>query len=95
MVDPSVDENREKALRAIFTSYARSSQGQASTFDEIKQQLQSIDLKQFLAFCKEFEIPLSSKNELAVYKKVVDGTHSSVIQFDEFKAALKYLFAEV
>ena len=52
-------------------------------------------MKEFLAFCKEFEIPLNSKNELAVYRKVLDGAHSSVIVYDDFKTSLKLLFAEV
>ena len=45
-------------------------------------------MKEFLAFCKEFEIPLNSKNELAVYKKVLDCSHSSVIGYGDFKKAL-------
>ena len=91
----SIDDIRDKSLKIIFNAYARSSPGHASTFDEIQHQLQSIDLKAFLAFCKEFEIPLNSKNELAVFKKVVEGTHSSVISYTDFKNALKFLFTEV
>ena len=60
----SIDEKRDKVLRVIFTAFAKSNgipAGPAITFDEISEQQKILDLKEFLEFCKEFEIPLTSK----------------------------------
>ena len=54
-----------------------------------------MDLSEFLHFCKHFEIPLSSKAQLQVYKKVVDGSPTSAFTKFTFKEALKLLFHEV
>ena len=35
VINPSIDDIREKSLKIIFNAYARSSPGHASTFDEI------------------------------------------------------------
>ena len=72
-------KTHEKALSLIFNHF--SSLGGALprkktvTFDEIKNQRTAMELSQFLLFCKQFEIPISSKVQLTVYRKVIEQQH--------------------
>ena len=60
-----------------------------------------MDLAEFLLFCKNYEVPLSSKSQLTVYRKVVDRSYSKQTGMGasftrhDFKDALKLLFHEV
>lgn len=66
-----------------------------STFDEIKDSRASLDLSEFLLFCKHFEIPLSSKAQLTVYRKICDQAPATRFLKQHFKMALSLLFREL
>jgi len=48
-----------------------------------------MDLQEFLLFCKNFEIPLSSKAKFNVFKRVLDKEGSGNFTRLEFKESLK------
>ena len=89
--EPSLEEKRDKILRVIFRAFAKSNgipPVQIITFDEIQEQQKILDLKEFLKFCKDFEIPLTAKVQLNVFKRVIDTTAKGSIYFEDFKMSL-------
>ena len=54
-----------------------------------------MELSQFLLFCKQFEIPISSKVQLTVYRKVIEQSPTGGFTRQSFDEALKLLFKEV
>ena len=58
------EAHREKALEMIFSFFAKKgglSPLRKATFDEMRHNMTAIDLQEFLAFCKHYEVPLNSK----------------------------------
>ena len=96
--DYSNEARREKALAMIFTHFAMKSglsPTRKGTFDQMREHNTAIDLKEFLLFCKHFEIPLNSKVQLQVFRRIVDNSQSGTFTKFNFKDALKLLFLEV
>ena len=82
----------------IFTHFASQGgieYGQSVTFEEIALHSQCMDFKEFLQLCRFFEIPVSSKQILHVFKRCVDIRMSGVFSIAEFKHALGLIFSEV
>lgn len=83
--------HREKALANIFTHFAMVgglSPLKKATFDQIKSEKRAIDLQEFLHFCRHFDIPLSSKAQLVVFRRVVEKSPSGKFTCREFKDSL-------
>ncbi len=59
-----------------------------ATFDEIGEDKKTLDLQEFLLFCKQFEIPLGSKVQLLVYRKIVEKSPTGKFSCAEFKVSL-------
>ena len=90
--------HREKALQMIFTHFCKKnglSHLKKATFDEMKRSSRALDLAEFLLFCKHFEVPLSSKSQLKVFRKIVDKSDTGQFFKNDFKEALELLFLEV
>ena len=82
----------------IFSFFAKKgglSPLRKATFDEMRHNMTAIDLQEFLAFCKHYEVPLNSKVQLKVFRKIVDGSPTGTFTKLNFKDALKLLFQEV
>lgn len=54
-----------------------------------------MDLQEFLLLCKQFEIPLSSRSQLSVFKRIGEASETGSITQPNLKEALKLLFLEV
>ena len=54
------EEKREKTLRGIFDFYSRQQilVGKKATFDEIKKELDHLNMGEFFRFCLDFGIPI-------------------------------------
>ena len=90
--------HREKALKRIFKHFAKKggvSPNKKATFDQMKKEKKYIDLQEFLLFCKHFEVPVNSRVQLFVYKRIIENSDQGKFSKDEFKDALILLFDEV
>ena len=46
----------------------------------------------FMKFCKDFEIPVTKKDQMEVFRKIAVKTNLKEVQFDTFVEILKELF---
>lgn len=90
-----------KVLKSIFDFYGKQTSllGRNPTFDQINNNLQSLNLGEFLKFCADFQILKHDKNlsstqlkqsYISAFKIVAENR--KVINFDSFKQSLYILF---
>ena len=85
----SKEEKRELAIREIFYFYSRQHAliGYKSTFDNLKDKLEHMDLSEFSKFCSDFKILASNEKLVEIFKKTASITKE--MNIDEFKIALQ------
>ena len=85
----SKEERRELAIREIFYFYARQHVliGYKSTFDNLKDKLEHMDLSEFSKFCSDFKILVSNEKLVEIFKKTASITKE--MNIDEFKIAFQ------
>ena len=66
------EEKREKSLKGIFDFYSRQQilVGKNATFDDIKKELDHLNMGEFFRFCFDFAIPIKKEKIIENFKKV-------------------------
>lgn len=66
---PSKEEKREKGMKEVFDFYSRQHIQNNLPFNKIEESLSKIDLGEFMAFVKDFNLGLSKSKVAEVFKK--------------------------
>jgi len=76
------EEVRVKALMEIFQFYANQHVRMIGTFEDIKEETNTLDVGEFMKFCNEFKIQVKRESLVEVYKKVASCRNS--MNYDQF-----------
>jgi len=71
-----IDERRAKGLDEIFTFYAKQHAllGKKPTFEEIEHNNKTVNMGEFMKFCKDFDINLSKQKCSEVFKRMATNS---------------------
>jgi hypothetical protein len=76
------EDLREKGIKEIFGFYSRQHIPNGIAFEELEKVMNQIDLGEFTAFCKDFEIPLSRVEVTKAYHR--SSTDHKALNFEQF-----------
>jgi hypothetical protein len=76
------EDLREKGIKEIFGFYSRQHIPNGIAFEELEKVMNQIDLGEFTAFCKDFEIPLSRVEITKAYHR--SSTDHKALNFEQF-----------
>lgn len=79
----------------IFKHYAelhQPIQNVSTTFEKMTKIHATMIISDFVKFCKDFELPVTKKDQMEVFRKIAVKTNIKEIQFDTFVDILKELF---